>query len=314
MSQLELETLQPFMAVCSFVLGLAFGSFLNVCIFRLPLGKSVVRPGSACPKCKREIRWYDNVPVLSWLLLRAKCRDCGLQISWRYPAVELLIGLLWLGIALHFGPTLATLKYCTLAFLLVGLILTDYDHKLLPDKLTLTGFWIGLGFSLFVEVNDLLAHFYPNALAEYPEFGWRLISLGDALLGAAIGAGFIYGIGEIYFRVRGIEGMGFGDVKLMAMIGAFFGLKLTLFTLFAASMAGAVFGVSTIFVVWVKRVRRRLRMNHEPFGVARRRAWRSANMVLQHYQMPFGVFLGGMALLAVFAGSAFVRWYLGSFS
>jgi leader peptidase (prepilin peptidase)/N-methyltransferase len=143
------------------------------------------------------------------------------------------------------------------------------------------------------------------------DVSWHFFSFADALLGAAVGASFIYGAGAIYMRWRGIQGMGFGDVKLMAMVGAFLGLRLTVFTLFTATLAGSIFGVGTMFVVWIKRTRRRVSRNHENLAQARRRAWQSAGMVYRYYQMPFGVFLGSMALLAFFFGNNFLRWYWG---
>jgi leader peptidase (prepilin peptidase)/N-methyltransferase len=139
----------------------------------------------------------------------------------------------------------------------------------------------------------------------------HLLSLADSILGAVVGSAFIYGAGAIYLRARGVEGMGFGDVKLMAMIGAFLGLKLTIFTIFTASIAGSLFGLSTVFAVWMKRTRRRMLRNHEPASQARRRAWASAAIALRHHQMPFGVFLGSMAMLAFFFGDGFLRWYWG---
>jgi leader peptidase (prepilin peptidase)/N-methyltransferase len=198
-------------------------------------------------------------------------------------------------------------------FLLLGLIFSDAETKLLPDKLTLPGLALGMLFSIFVPVNDLATQLIPGvvSLPVSSDFSWHFLSLIDALLGAAVGASFIYGAGAIYLRWRGIEGMGFGDVKLMAMIGAFLGLRLTVFTIFAATLAGSIFGVGTMFVVWIKRTRRRVRRQHENLTQARRRAWQSASMVYRYYQMPFGVFLGSMALLAFFFGNDFLRWYWG---
>src|SRR3954469_19864486 len=144
-----------------FVLGLAFGSFLNVCIYRLPLGLSVVRPGSACPNCHESIAFYQNIPVLSWLVLRGRCHHCRARISARYLAVELLTGTLFLACYLHFGLTLAALKYSVFGFLLLGLIFTDAETQLLPDKLTLPGIILGTVFSLVVPVNDLASQLLP---------------------------------------------------------------------------------------------------------------------------------------------------------
>jgi leader peptidase (prepilin peptidase) / N-methyltransferase len=290
-------------------MGLAFGSFLNVCIYRLPLGLSVITPRSACPKCRQPIAFYDNMPVLSWLILRGRCRHCDSKISPRYLMIELLTGLMFLACYWYFGLTFSALKYCAFSFLLLGLIFTDAETKLLPDKMTLPGLALGLVFSLLVPVNDLASQFLPGmvSLPFSGEISARILSLLDSLLGAAVGASFIYGAGAIYLRWRGAEGMGFGDVKLMAMVGAFLGMKLTVFTIFTASLAGSFFGVATVLMVWLKRTHRFMRqMAAQP---ARRRGWRSAQMVLRYYQMPFGVFLGSMALFAFFFGNQFLRWY-----
>jgi leader peptidase (prepilin peptidase) / N-methyltransferase len=293
-----------------FLLGLAFGSFLNVCIYRLPLDLSVVTPRSECPQCRRAIAFYDNLPVVSWLILRGRCRHCQARISPRYLFVELLTGFLFVGCYAYSGLTLATLKYCVLGFLLIGLIFTDAETKLLPDNLTLTGLALGILFSVLVPVHDMASQFLPGIvnLPFSAELSTRLFSLLDSLLGAALGASFIYGAGAAYLRWRGAEGMGFGDVKLMAMVGAFLGIKLTIFTIFAASLAGSLFGLSTVLVVWMKRTRRFMR-RRPSLQAARIRGWQSAQMVYRHYQMPFGVFLGSMALLALFLGNRFLSWY-----
>ncbi len=309
--------MEVFLAVAVFAYGLCFGSFLNVCIYRLPLGKSVVTPRSACPRCGDPIPLYHNLPVISWLLLRGKCRACQQPISPRYLVIELLTGLLFLSCYLHFGLTLATLKCVVLGYLLLGLIFTDAETKLLPDAMTLPGLALGIAFSLVVPVNDLASRIMPGVVspAMRSEISWRLWSLSDSLLGAAIGASFLYGAAAIYLRARGVEGMGFGDVKLMAMIGAFLGTKLTVLTIFAASLTGSLFGLSTVLAVWMKRTRR-----HQARGVsstspsmpsseARRRAWQSARLALRYYEMPFGVFLGGMALFSFVFGNRLLHWY-----
>lgn len=304
--------MDPFLATASVALGLTLGSFLNVCIYRLPRDMSVLNPRrSGCPNCKQQIAFYDNVPVLSWLLLRGRCRKCKAPISPRYLLIEVLTAALFLACSWHFGMTLATLKYWTLAFLLLGLIFTDAETKLLPDKMTLTGLGLGIVFSLLVPVNDLAGQFLPGvvSLPVSSDISSRLLSLADSLLGAVVGASFIYGAGAIYLRARGIEGMGFGDVKLMAMIGSFLGVKLTVLTIFAASIAGSIFGVSTILMVWVKRTRRFVERRHLTIQDARRRAWQSAQTMYRHYEMPFGVFLGSMAMLAFFFGKQFLDWY-----
>jgi len=304
------EFVDLLLASAIFAFGLAFGSFLNVCIYRLPRGFSVVAPRSACPQCKQPIAFYDNIPVLSWLILRGRCRQCKAPITPRYLVIELLTGALFLACYGFFGLTFSTLKYCVLSFLLLGLIFTDAETKLLPDKMTLPGLALGVIFSLIVPVDDLVSQFLPGFVSlPFPsEAALRLLSLADSVLGAAVGASFIYGAGAIYLRWRGMEGMGLGDVKLMAMVGAFLGIKLTVFTIFIASVAGSLFGLSTIFVVWLKRTQRFMR-RFANAKAARRRAWQSAQMVYRYYQMPFGVFLGSTALLAFFFGDRFLGWY-----
>lgn len=300
------------LAAAIFLFGLAFGSFLNVCIYRLPRGLSVVTPRSACPACKEQIAFYDNIPVLSWLLLGGRCRRCRARISPRYLAIEMLTASLFVACYWHFGPTLSTLKYCAFAFLVLGLIFMDAETKLLPDKMTLPGLGLGLTFSLLVPVNDLASQLL-SGTATLPVSGdiaMRVLSLLDAVLGSVVGASFIYGAGAIYLRWRGTEGMGFGDVKLMAMIGAFLGVKLTILTIFAASLAGSLFGLTTVMTVWVKRTHR-FAKRLASAQAARRRAWQSAQVIYRNYQMPFGVFLGSMALMALFFGERLLRWYGG---
>jgi leader peptidase (prepilin peptidase)/N-methyltransferase len=285
--------------------GLAFGSFLNVCIYRLPRGLSIVAPGSACPACDTPIRAYDNIPVLSWLLLRGRCRSCGAPITFRYAAVELLTAALFLACYWHFGLTVAALKFCVFGFLVLGLIFTDAETKLLPDAMTLPGLALGLIFSLLVPVNDVAAALLSAASPN----SWRAVSFADAVIGAVVGASFIYGSGMIYKLARGIEGMGLGDVKLMAMVGAFLGLRLTVLTIFGASLLGSIFGLGTVPVVWLKRTRRRMQRQRETAALARRHAWISAKRVYRYYAMPFGVFLGAVAIFALFYGHAVLRWY-----
>lgn len=302
--------MDPIIATATFVLGLAFGSFLNVCIYRMPRELSVVTPRSACPNCKQAIALYDNVPVLSWILLRGRCRHCKTPISPRYLAIEVLTGILFLACYWYFGLTVGMLKYCTLAFLLLGLIFTDAETKLLPNKLTLPGLALGLLFSLIVPMNAIATQLLWDTvrLPFNVITVIRILSFADSVLGAAVGASFIYGAGAIYLRWRGMEGMGFGDVKLMAMVGAFLGVRLTIFTIFAASLAGSLFGLATILAVWVKRTQRFMRRKADA-REARRRGWRSAQMVYRYYQMPFGVFLGGMALVAFLFGNRLMDWY-----
>ena len=221
---------EPIASACVLAAGLVVGSFLNVCIHRLPRGESVVRPGSRCPSCGTAIRWYQNVPVISWIALRARCASCGARISARYPLVEALAGALALLLFRTYGATAAFALSSAFALALLVLFFTDLDHNLLPDVVTLPGFVLGT------------AAAWANPFLEGD--AWRRTVL--ALAGAALGAGFLWAVGAIWQRLRGVEAMGLGDVKMMAMVGAFTGPRGVLFTLFAASVAGALVGVALI--------------------------------------------------------------------
>jgi len=302
--------MDPVLAATFFVFGLAFGSFLNVCIHRIPRGISVVAPHSACPYCHTAIRAYDNIPVLSWVLLRGRCRQCRAQISPRYLVVELATASLFLACYAQFGFSATAAKYCLFAFLVIGLVVTDAECKILPDAFTLSGLAAGLAISAFIPVNDVVTQLSPNFFAHSgTTISWRILSFSDAVLGAAVGASFFYGVAMLYLHARGREGMGLGDVKLMAMVGAYLGIRLTVLTIFGASLVGSVFGIVTVLSVWVKRTRRRIARNHESSADARRRAWRSACTVYRYYEMPFGVFLGAMAIVSLFFGHNLLSWY-----
>ncbi|HWR35492.1 MAG TPA: prepilin peptidase [Clostridia bacterium] len=315
---MDLYTFYAMAAVSLF--GLAFGSFLNVCIYRLPRGLSVVKPRSACPKCGSEIAAYDNIPVLSWVFLRGRCRRCGTPITPRYAIVELTTALLFLACFVVFQPFIGlVIKFCIFSFLTLGLIFTDCENRLLPDKLTLTGALVGLALSVLPAFSPQLLDmfvggpFSPSAhgaeLLTAFDWGWR--SFANSLLGALVGAGFIWGVGELYFRLRGMVGMGFGDVKLMAMIGAFLGVWSVLLTIFLGSVIGAVLGIAQFPLLWRKRVSSPSMMRRYPDKKERRReAYESAMRCLR---LPFGTFLGIAALVTVFFGDAILRWYLGRF-
>jgi leader peptidase (prepilin peptidase)/N-methyltransferase len=307
--------LTPFLAFAIFLFGLAFGSFLNVVIYRLPLKRSVVSPASACPGCGSAIAPYDNIPVLSWLILRGRCRKCKIRISPRYLFVELLNGLLFVAIFLRFGPTLATLKFCVFTFLVLGLIFIDAEHKLLPDRLTLPGFAAGVGFSLLVPTPPFVTLFMPAQWFSSlpPHMAGRLLSLAESLFAAGVSALLLFAVGEAYYRIRGVEGLGFGDVKLMAMVGAFLGTKLSLFTIFAGSFLGSLFGFAVMIFIWRKRTQRWRELRKLAAAAARRRAWRSVPIAYQRFQIPFGVFLGSMAIASVFFADDLIRWYWGLF-
>lgn len=314
LSAADLQQFYFLVAAGMFLLGLIFGSFLNVCIYRMPQGLSVVAPGSACPACHAAIRARDNIPILSWIILRGRCRDCKARISPRYTIIELLTGILFSACFWRFGFELETVKACAFSFLLTGLIFTDADCKLLPDGLTLSGLALGLGFSLIVPVDSFASSLLPSTMwGQLPLLSsWRIHSLLDSAIGAAVGASFIYGVAFLYLQWKGIEGMGFGDVKLMAMIGAFLGVRMTIFVIFGGALTGSIAGLITILIVWRKRAhrRQRQRQRRKPSAVAPRRAWQSAALMYRRYEMPFGVFLGSVAMVALFFGNYIVSWYL----
>jgi leader peptidase (prepilin peptidase)/N-methyltransferase len=278
-----------------------FGSFLNVCIYRLPREISVVSPRSFCPLCDTPIAAYDNIPVLSWVILRGKCRNCQARISPRYAIVELLTGAFFVLSYLSAGSPALALKLSALSFLLIGLIFTDAETKLLPNLLTKPGIALGLAFSLFVPLNDFSVPVITN---------WRLLSLVNSLAGALLGSGFIFGVALLYEAIRGVEGMGRGDVKLMALIGAFLGARQIVVVLVLGAISGSLFGLFLILFVWRKRLaRRRKRRSSEAASQARSRAWQSAILVYRNFEIPFGVFLGLAALVAAFWGADLLNWY-----
>jgi leader peptidase (prepilin peptidase)/N-methyltransferase len=258
---------EPFASLLVLAVGLVIGSFLNVCIHRLPLGESVVFPGSRCPKCGAAVRAWQNVPVLSWLLLRGRCAACRAPISWRYPAVEALTGLVAVALWCGLGPSWAFAIAAIFAFMMIVLFFTDYDHQLLPDLVTLPGCVLGLAVAWY---NPFLG-----------DSGWpRIVA---ALVGAALGSGILWGIGALYSRLRGVEAMGFGDVKMMALVGAFTGPAGVATTLFAASVVGAITGLALIPL---------------------------KGKTLQN-ALPFGCFIAPAALVALLWGRAAVAAYLG---
>jgi leader peptidase (prepilin peptidase) / N-methyltransferase len=296
-----------YFAAATFVFGLLFGSFLNVCIYRLPRGMSVASPSrSFCPHCNAQISASDNIPVFSWILLRAKCRNCRKPISGRYALIELFTALLFLACYLTFGGvTPQTVKACVFCFLILGLIFTDLETRLLPDVMTIPGIIFGVVFAAFIPVHGYLELMYGFSSA-FSDI-WhnpRFLSVADSIMAAAIGAGVLWGVAEAYFRIRGFEGMGFGDVKLVAMIGAFVGIRLLIFVMFAASLTGAIYGLSVLISIFLRRKRRYAKLPN-----SRQKAWASASKAMRLVEMPFGVFLGGTALIAIFYGNTLMRWY-----
>lgn len=259
----EVWTSSPFAEAAAFFFGLLVGSFANVCIHRIPREESLVRPPSRCPACGTLVRPLDNVPVLSWLKLRGRCRSCRTPISPRYPAVEAANGLLWMALVAWQGPTVRTLAAMVLVTALLVLSLIDLDHHLLPNLITLPGIAVGL-----------LASFLPGSPAPLES---AAAALGGYLAFLLVARG--------YARARGREGLGQGDWKMAAMLGAFLGWQKMLLTVFLASLAGTLVGLGLI--------------------VFRGRDGR--------YALPLGTFLGAAGILVVFVGEPVVAWYRGLF-
>jgi leader peptidase (prepilin peptidase)/N-methyltransferase len=240
--------------------GTVIGSFLNVCIYRLPLRRSIIWPASACPSCARRLAWYENVPVVSWLVLLGRCRTCRASISSRYPIVEALTGTLFAAAWWYFGPGWLLASRLILGCALIVLFAIDLEHQLLPNVITVPGIVVGFALSFLTGL------------------GWS-----SSLIGIVIGGGILLGIAEAYYRVRHEEGLGMGDVKMLAMIGAFLGWPATLMTLMMGSLAGSIVGVLIIVL-------------------------RRGDM---KYALPFGTFLAMGAALSATIGPNLLSWYLG---
>jgi len=245
----------------TFFFGLCIGSFLNVCIYRLPLGKSIIRPHSMCPSCGHTIHALDNIPLFSFLILRGKCRNCDTRIPWRYPLVELITGLFAVCVFLKFGLQARTLIYFLFIAGLLVITFIDIDHKIIPDIISLPG--IPAGFAAAFMIPDLS---YKNSLA-----------------GILLGGGSLYAIAWIYTLITKREGMGGGDIKLLAMIGAFIGWQGVIFTIFSASAVGTAVGLIQMIIS-------------------------RGNMKLA---IPFGPFLSIGAITYIFFGQTIIAWYLG---
>lgn len=249
----------------AFAAGLLIGSFLNVCIHRLPLDLSVLNPArSFCPKCEKTIAWYDNIPLVSFALLGGKCRQCGARISLRYPIVELLTAAVFAYCVWRFGVTMQTLKLGIFCAIQIALIATDIEERILPDEFTLGGTLLGLVLAWFAPVETGLSYLLVGA-----DVDARWLSVLDAVIGAAVACFIVWFIRWVYEKLRHREGMGLGDVKMMAMIGAFLGLRLALGTMFVGCLLGAVFGLA--FIYFAKKG--------------------------SDYELPFGSFLGFAAIL-----------------
>ena len=263
-------------------LGLKIGSFLNVCIVRIPRRQSIVSPRSFCTHCGRALKPYDNIPLISFLLLRGKCRFCKGTISWQYPVVEALTTALFWGALVSYGLQWKTAVLLVFFSALIVLVFIDLNHRLLPDVITLPGIALGIVLSPWVGVEDDLGTALLQ-LAGLPDSGGRWGWLMSSLLGALVCGGFLRLVGAVYFKLKKVEGLGGGDPKLMGMVGAFLGVKLGLLTIMLGSVLGALIGMAYI------------RMTGKDY----------------RYPLPFGSFLGIAAIGAALWGEQLLSWYLG---
>jgi leader peptidase (prepilin peptidase) / N-methyltransferase len=270
-------------------LGAIIGSFLNVVIHRLPLEESIVFPSSRCPSCGSVITFYDNVPILSYLFLRGQCRSCKMRISPRYPAVELLTALLYVAVVWRVGVTPALPFDLIFVSAIVALIFIDAEHMILPNAIT----YPGIAFAVVARV--LLPHLMGRPyFDDLPMLAQGLFaglplwaaSLGGAALGGLLGGGSLWLMGWTWEKLRGVEAMGLGDVKMMFMVGAYLGWRLTILTIFLGVLSGSVIGI----VLMARQPKRNMQM-----------------------LLPFGVFLGIGSIAALLFGSAIVDWYAGQF-
>ena len=289
-----------------FLFGIVIGSFLNVCIARIPEGLSIVSPGSRCPRCEAPIKPYDNIPVLGWLLLRGKCRNCRLPISPMYPMVEFLTGVLFVLTYSTFGISLPAFKFLVFGCLVIILIVTDLRVRLLPDAVNWFGFGLGLAFATRIPPDGshdirVLAH------PVHP----MLVGVLQALLGAAFGSFVLWGAAALYKLVRKREGMGMGDVKMMAMVGAFLGVRSAFLTILLGTLLGSVIGLATVAGLFLFGWNSDLAERAHRRGLGSRSALRWT--IASQYQLPLGTFLGIAALAVVYALPRFgVPWYLRS--
>jgi leader peptidase (prepilin peptidase)/N-methyltransferase len=277
-----------------FLFGIVIGSFLNVCIARIPEGISIVSPGSKCPRCETPIKPYDNIPVFGWLLLRGKCRNCHLAISPMYPIVEFLTGMLFVLTYYTYGITLPTFKYLFFGCLVIILIVTDIRVRILPDVVNAFGFGIGLAFATRIP---------PDGITDLWLRGRHLPAMVtgvlEAFLGAAFGSGLLWGAATLYKLIRKREGMGMGDVKMMAMVGTFLGVRGSFLTILLGTLLGSVIGLAIIIVLFVAGWKRALAERASSRGLGKVKSLRWA--IASQYQLPLGSFLGIGCFLVVYA-------------
>jgi leader peptidase (prepilin peptidase)/N-methyltransferase len=278
---------QPFIYVVAGIFGAIIGSFLNVVIHRLPREESIVLPSSRCPSCGATIAFYDNVPVLSYLLLGGRCRSCKVHISARYPAVEALTAVLWVIVAWRDGLTFALPFDLVFVTAITALIFIDAEHMILPNAIT----YPGIGFALIARAAiPYLMHtpYFDDVpgLKQVMLTGWSdpAASLVGALIGALVGGGSLWLMGEAWKKLRGVEAMGLGDVKMMFMVGAYLGWRLTILNIFLGALAGSIIGI----------------------GITLYEGRRDLQRLL-----PYGVYLGIGAIVALFFGSQVINWYTG---
>ncbi len=273
-----------------FMVGACVGSFLNVVIHRVPNEESIVYPGSACPNCKSVIKPYDNLPILSWLILRGKCRSCKNPISARYPAVELLTALLFVLVYWSIGFDWFLPVGLIFTATMVALIFIDAENMILPDVINYPLLFFALAVRLLFPAFVSVEHFpdlniFPlTYLQDYPVW---LVSVCGAILGGLVGGGSLWAVGEIWKRLRGVDAMGLGDVKMMFAVGALLGWRLTLLSIFLGAFSGAVIGIFLIS--------------------------RQKDKDMQT-QIPFGIFLGIGSIIALLFGESLLKWYLQMFT
>jgi leader peptidase (prepilin peptidase)/N-methyltransferase len=284
-----------------FLFGIVIGSFLNVCISRIPEGLSIVSPGSRCPRCLKPIKPYDNIPVFGWLILRGKCRNCGLPISPMYPLVELATGLIFLLTYFEYGISLLTLKWLIFSCMIIVLVVTDLRVRLLPDLVNFPGLAMGLVFAFRVPIPDSTAGmlFFLAGFRNYPFQSDIFFNVLNAVLGALVGSMLLWGAAAVYKLVRKREGMGMGDVKMMAMVGAFLGPRGAFLTILLGTLLGSIIGVAWILFLYLLGWKRAvaLRAARRGLGSVSTIRWTIASQ----YQLPLGTFLGIGALAVVYA-------------
>jgi leader peptidase (prepilin peptidase)/N-methyltransferase len=278
--------IETIFVVFVFLIGASFGSFLNVCIGRWPEGLSVVKPRSRCPKCGHQIKASENIPILSWLMLRGRCSNCGESISIQYPIVELLVGLLWLAAYLEFGPTFTAFRVAVFATVLLGIAITDAKHFLIPD-----------GFTVFGVFFVLVSAFVALYLGESEPFArpW------DATLGMCVGAGAISivgWLGEVWLKR---PAMGFGDVTLMAVVGAAVGPARAFLTIFIAAVLAPIILLGVVYPLSSRGLADDKGQTELPLDAGG--GWRKR-------ELPFGVFLAPAAVITLLFGDAIIAWYL----